>query len=288
MSVVREFRGGGSGGRPSGGGDSPAALAALGIGFFALIVGGAWAWNNLAPTGPGEPAARNAAAAPAKEQLIDPADFGRQPMVQAAQARLSAASVPTPAGQRTGARSRATFLASCLADAPIGGMMMALAADNKPARPNRPEEFEAIFTMMDQFGRMPGMVAFAGAASGRGGDNSDIHASSVEMVGDYIACALSRPPAVMCNADNRAAAMTYLDSYFKSWTKASAAFEASSGADRRNLDRQLNPNRHRRIEADLIKHARAGSLDAGDLGFFADRRLKELLQTRRDQPPACG
>jgi hypothetical protein len=291
MSVVNEFRdrsGGGSG--PPGGGDSPLGLALLGIGFFGLIVGGAWAWNSYASQRDTAAATSVAVEAVAsrdsRSSLPSAAEIANNPHVRRIHDQVRTAAAPSKPGERIGARARATFLAKCLEDVPVAGLMMGDFMTSKPRKEKTPEQHEAVLTMIDQYGRMPGIVGMAGTMNGKPADVASAHSGNAEIIGDFVACAVVRPAADLCNPDNRAAALAYLNSYFTSFIQANAAWDKLSSEDRRRREAP-NTNRHTRIENAVIAHARGGSLAASDISMFGNARLKELLGTPAVQPGAC-
>ncbi len=108
MSVVEEYRRKMTVQQSRGG--EALRLGALAALVFVGVAGGALGWNAWKER---EAAPRSSAAA-APKTAADPADL----ILERMNHQSNAASTPTPAGVRIGARSRATFLGQCMDNIP--------------------------------------------------------------------------------------------------------------------------------------------------------------------------
>jgi len=285
MSVVQEYRRQLTS-RPGARSETvPLIVSAAAV--FVATAAGALGWNAWAARTSGEVvsrAASNSAAPSPKEP------GPREPVPMAGPdvfSRMSAAVAVAPSGARIGTRSKATFLGPCMDAMPLADMMLGFGGDGGKS-PQGPAAYEAKFTMLDQYGKSRNLMALVGPAAG-GPDAAKAAAGlDVTFVGDFVACTLAQPSRSLCDPNNRAAAVSYLASYFSSYEQVLAAHEKLPPLKRHQQAQFVNEPRHRRIVSDVEKHAKAGAITRSDVGLLAHGGLRALIAKSETGADICA
>lgn len=205
--------------------------------------------------------------------------------------QLEKAISPSTSEARLGTRANASFLSHCKESFGTADATSFVDLNERARTPDTPAAWEQRFMVMDAWSRAGGLPAVGAAFDSTGKTRmsyGSANRTSSGAVGEFVACALARTPATLCNRDNRAAAVLYLSSYFGMYETGAAAVKKLSAQEKASAEKELNPFRHKRIEADLEKHAKAGTIRLADVGLLPDARVREILARHEAAPDSCA
>lgn len=206
-------------------------------------------------------------------------------------AHMESAVAPASSGARLGTRARATFLSHCKESFGAADITSFMDPGERARIPDTPMVWEQRFMIMDTWSRLGGLVALGSAFDKTGKTGKHVggaNRAGAGAVGDFVACALARSTTTLCNGDNRAAAVLYLSAYFGMYENGAEEVKKFPPQEKAAAERELNPLRHKRIESDLEKHAKAGTITLSDVGLFGNSRVREIIGRHEAAADSCA
>jgi hypothetical protein len=217
------------------------------------------------------------------------ASAGSVPVI--ASAGVAKAAPAISSRNRIGTRERSEAAASCVGHLPMTQMIMMsgpdVAVGSLQEQKLKQQQVPAGFAMLDGFVKIGFLVKANDAIAGRNTKESSTSTAG-PMMADFVDCMIRKPPEVLCDPDNRAAALSYLNGFVKSIREHETYLAKLSPMERHREQNWGGSVQRRTVLNSIAIHAKAGSLIRDDFGWTIDGEVKAVFEANPAQRNACA